>query len=94
MLSHHYKQKIVFMMKKFNDGTAFGHGLPTAQIDNSNYISRGAWLSRGNLNFYKNFSGKILILFFALTGGGFMSVNGLTGDLHEAFVGGVLPDGP
>jgi len=26
--------------------------------------------------------------------GGFMSVNGLTGDLHEAFVRGVLPDGP
>ena len=50
-----------YMMKKFNDGTAFGHGLPTAQIDNSNYISRGALLSRGNLNFLRDFEEKFKI---------------------------------
>ena len=50
-----------YMMKKFNDGTAFGHGLPIAQIDNSNYISRGAWLSRGNLNFLRDFEEKFKI---------------------------------
>ena len=55
-----------YMMKKFNDDTAFGHGLPCTQIDNSNYITRGAWLSRGNLNFLRDFEEKFAILFFAI----------------------------
>ena len=40
-----------YMMKKFNDDTASGHGMPIAQIDNSNYITQGALLSRGNQKF-------------------------------------------
>ena len=50
-----------YIVKKFNDDTGNGHGMPCAQIDNSNYISRGALLSRGNLNFLRDFEEKFKI---------------------------------
>ena len=44
-----------YIVKKFNDDTALRHGIPCTQIDNSNYITREVWLSRGNLNFLRDF---------------------------------------
>ena len=79
-----------YIVKKFNDDTGNGHGMPCAQIDNSNYISRGALLSRGNLNFLRDFEEKFKIPDFCLLS---MScwTGGFSRNLREGFV---LPDGP